>query len=135
MNHFDNQQCMGCGNCLQWCPKHLLRLSYLRNQKGVHGIVNIDLSACISCGLCETMCTGGAIHIDGKNDEDYGLINRTKIPPHSGCYLGSMTLALSRAIAQLDIAKNTVIFKKVSADINSNVEMHDYTMNPIMRTL
>lgn len=126
MNLFDKEQCMGCGNCLKWCPNHLLRLAYERNAKGVHYIVNINPNACVSCGTCETMCTAGAIHISGFNDIAYGLINKNKIPPHSGCYLGSMAVALSRAIAQLNIQDRAVIFKKAAADINLNVEMHDY---------
>ena len=94
-------QCMGCGNCMSHCPKHLLRLSDDHNQRGVRHLMNIDPQSCIDCGICELMCTAGAIIT--KNNSGHDLIDPDRIPPHSGCYLGSLTKALADVIKELDI--------------------------------
>lgn len=125
----DSNQCTGCGNCIQFCPKQLLALSKSNelNERGVRYIQIKDEQACIQCGRCELMCTGGAIKVEKQVDiSGYDLIDKTSIPPHAGCYLGSLAKALADCIVKLNVQNDIVIFKKSAADVNLNVETHDY---------
>lgn len=124
----DQNQCTGCGNCISFCPKQLLSLSESGNlnERGVRYIQINDKEACIQCGRCELMCTAGAIQIEKYANNGYELINKKLIPPHAGCYLGSLSKALADCIAKLNIQKDVVIFKKSAADVNLNVETYDY---------
>lgn len=125
----DKNQCTGCGNCISFCPKQLLALSEpnVVNVRGVRYIHINDEDACIHCGRCELMCTSGAIQISSESRiSGYDLIDKTAIPPHAGCYLGSLAKALADCIVKLNIQKDVVIFKKSAADVNLKVETHDY---------
>lgn len=125
--NIDKNQCTGCGNCLSACPKQLLSLSAWGevNARGVRYAQIRDTSACIKCGNCEMMCTAGAIQVSENSGHD--LIDKANIPPHAGCYLGSLAKALADAIDQLGIRERVVIFKKVTVDANLSVETYDYT--------
>ncbi|MDE7469667.1 MAG: 4Fe-4S binding protein [Desulfovibrionaceae bacterium] len=51
-----NKQCIGCGECVDICPAHVL----IMNQKRAY----IDtLSRCIGCSVCETTCPVDAITV------------------------------------------------------------------------
>ena len=124
----NQDQCMGCGNCLSVCPKQLLTLSDPSelNQRGVRYVKMKDETACIGCGQCELMCTAKAIHVAGEPN-GYELINPDAIPPHAGCYLGSLAKALADVIEKQHLQEKIVIFKKKTADVNLHVDTHDYT--------
>lgn len=125
----DQNQCTGCGNCVSFCPKQLLVLSESDNlnERGVRYIQIINEEACIHCGQCELMCTAGALRVDKLSGVNgYDLINKAAIPPHAGCYLGSLTKALADCIVKLNVQQDIVIFKKQAADVNLNVETYDY---------
>ena len=134
--NLNKKQCTGCGNCLEFCPRQLLVLSKENdvNERGVRYIQFNNEMACIECGLCELMCTAGAIHIP-KRVNGYDLINKKEIPPHAGCSLGSLSKALADVIMELDIADRTVLFKKKASDVNLHVETHDYTDEQFYRTV
>lgn len=120
-------QCTGCGNCLSACPQHILKLSdpQIQNIRGVRFVRLTDPLRCVECGHCEQMCTAAALHISSK-DNGYALLDKAHIPPHSGCYLGSLARALAEAIRELDLQKDAVLFKKKAADVNLLVESYDY---------
>lgn len=122
-------QCTGCGNCLRFCPKQILKLSDQNdlNEKSLPYIQFENEEACMHCGACELMCTAGAIKVESKKQNGYTLIDKEAIPPHSGCYLGSLAKALSDVIVELKIQDKVVIFKKKASDVNLHVESHDYT--------
>lgn len=123
----EKDQCTGCGNCLSYCPRGLLRLSGAEtNARQVRYAQLTDPERCISCGLCERACTAAAMHIPAHKN-GYQLLDKQHIPPHSGCYLGSLAKALADAIAELGVENRVVLFKKKAADVNLHVESHDYT--------
>lgn len=51
----DINLCVGCGDCVQWCPSSAISLE---NKKAT-----FNATRCIGCGECLTICTQGAIDI------------------------------------------------------------------------
>ena len=125
----DLDQCMGCGNCLAACPRNLLKLTDGEQTNG-RGVRYVELSspdACVDCGTCELMCTAGAIRADRSPAvSGYDLIRKDKVPPHAGCYLGTLSKVLADEIVRLGIRQDTVIFEKKGSNIYLEVETHDY---------
>lgn len=122
----DRDQCTGCGNCLAFCPQKLLHLSETCNARGVPFVEINDPSLCRSCRRCSLMCTAGAVVFADECGSRKPLIDKKAIPPHAGCYLGSLTKALSDVLRQMEIVDQIVIFKKKTADVNLKCEIHDY---------
>ena len=52
--------CKGCGICVEFCPRKVLRLA----DRGKAEVVAPD--RCTSCGLCEIMCPDFAITVPAK---------------------------------------------------------------------
>lgn len=123
----DPDQCTGCGSCLSACPLGLLHLSGGSdlNTRGVRSVRLSDPLLCAECGRCEQKCTAAALHIPSI-ENGYSLLDKAHIPPHSGCYLGSLARALADAVWELGGQKDVVLFKKKAADVNLLVESHDY---------
>ena len=53
INITEKKDCCGCSACVQKCPKHCITL-----EEDGEGFLypNVDVSACINCGLCEKVC-------------------------------------------------------------------------------
>ena len=54
-------RCKGCGFCVEYCPKDVLRMSEEFNAKGYHPPEVVDDGGCVNCNLCEMICPDFAI--------------------------------------------------------------------------
>ncbi|MFQ5652056.1 MAG: ferredoxin family protein [bacterium] len=69
MIHILADQCKGCAFCVEYCPKHVLRLSDGFNIKGYHPPIVVDGNECLHCQLCEIICPEFAIFVTRKNEQ------------------------------------------------------------------
>ncbi|MDD4000694.1 MAG: 4Fe-4S binding protein [Bacilli bacterium] len=63
--YFRNEDCKGCGLCVEFCPTKILELDLNKmNEKGYNLIKIIDLERCIACGFCALMCPDSVIDVE-----------------------------------------------------------------------
>ena len=55
-------RCKGCGFCVEYCPKEVLRMSEGFNRKGYHPPEVVKSGECVNCNLCEMICPDFAIY-------------------------------------------------------------------------
>lgn len=58
--------CKGCGICVEFCPKKVLKMSEKMNEKGFHLCEVASLDECIACRNCELFCPDMAISVFEK---------------------------------------------------------------------
>ncbi len=66
--HVMEDQCKGCGFCVEYCPKDTLEMSDDFNLKGYHPVVVVNEKSCVNCQLCEVICPEFAIFVTLKNN-------------------------------------------------------------------
>lgn len=54
-------RCKGCGFCIEYCSKKILKTSEEFNEKGYHYPIVIDEDGCVNCRVCEDICPEFAI--------------------------------------------------------------------------
>jgi len=59
----DKDRCKGCGFCVDFCPREVLKMSDNINPKGYTLPTVTDESKCLDCGYCEKICPEFAIVI------------------------------------------------------------------------
>jgi len=71
--------CKGCGFCVEFCPRDVLKTSEEFNRKGYHPPTVVKPEACNDCDTCEMICPDFAIFTirladaaagDGPADEE-----------------------------------------------------------------
>jgi 2-oxoglutarate ferredoxin oxidoreductase subunit delta len=56
-------RCKGCGFCIAYCPRGVLRLSSGFNKKGYHPPEVVNAPKCAACHFCEALCPEFAIYV------------------------------------------------------------------------
>ncbi len=59
----NTDRCKGCGYCVEYCPREVLKKSAEINSRGYTQVKIEDESKCIGCGFCEAICPEFAIKI------------------------------------------------------------------------
>ncbi len=67
--HIIENQCKGCGFCIQFCPRNVLEESEAINERGVHPPRVVDEDQCILCSFCTSVCPDFAIFVVEKQCE------------------------------------------------------------------
>ena len=66
--YIDAKTCKGCGLCVFYCPKGVLKLSDTRNEKGYNVAEVHQEHSCAGCKLCEINCPDFAIYVEKDNE-------------------------------------------------------------------
>jgi len=61
--HIDKERCKGCGYCVEFCPREVLKMSSELSPKGYYLAIVNDDSKCLACGFCELVCPEFAIKV------------------------------------------------------------------------
>jgi 2-oxoglutarate ferredoxin oxidoreductase subunit delta len=67
--HIIESRCKGCGLCVEFCPRGVLKMSDNFNQKGYHPPFVEEPSACVGCQFCEEVCPEFAIFCNHSVDK------------------------------------------------------------------
>ncbi len=65
-------RCKGCGFCIEFCPRHVLKKSGEFNKKGYVVAAVENPEDCTNCGLCALICPDFAIRIVVAKGEENG---------------------------------------------------------------
>jgi len=66
-----SERCKGCGFCIEFCPRRLLRQSAEINSKGYH-TVYLDSETsdkCTGCDICSMICPDFALNVVVAGEE------------------------------------------------------------------
>ena len=62
---FREDECKGCGLCVNACPKKILEMARDKiNKKGFNPAQIVDQDKCIGCAICAQMCPDVVIRVE-----------------------------------------------------------------------
>ncbi len=61
--HVITERCKGCGFCVEFCPRDVLRESAAYNRRGYHPPEVLKQGICAECHFCELLCPEFAIYV------------------------------------------------------------------------
>jgi 2-oxoglutarate ferredoxin oxidoreductase subunit delta len=76
-------RCKGCGFCVEYCPKEVLRMSEGFNRKGYHPPEVVKSGECVNCNLCEMICPDFAIYSVAISEEEAEVLEQAERPVES----------------------------------------------------
>lgn len=59
--HILVERCKGCGFCVEYCPRDVLKLSKSFNARGYHPPEVVQAGLCVNCSHCQIVCPEFAI--------------------------------------------------------------------------
>lgn len=62
--YIEESLCKGCGLCVHFCKKGVLRMSGKRNLKGYTVVEVCAADKCKPCKLCEANCPDFAVYVE-----------------------------------------------------------------------
>lgn len=62
--------CTGCGNCIAYCPMHVLAKDTRLNRRGIYAPVVEQIDRCTGCDLCEMYCGNFAIAVGERPEAE-----------------------------------------------------------------
>ena len=62
--YLEERLCKGCGLCIYYCPKDVLRMSDRRNEKGYNVAEVCNFEECNACKMCEINCPDFVIYVE-----------------------------------------------------------------------
>ena len=61
--YIDKDRCKGCGYCVDFCPREVIKMSSELNPKGYNLAAVEHEDRCLACGFCEAVCPEFAIKV------------------------------------------------------------------------
>lgn len=81
---YEKDKCIGCGICVQICPKEALILNPTgASIKGYieEDPIDLDQEKCVICGVCVALCPEDALKILINNEEKTLIVENDGLPP------------------------------------------------------
>lgn len=64
--YIEERLCKGCGLCVRFCKRNVLKMSDRRNAKGYNVVGALMPEKCTACRLCEINCPDFALYIEAE---------------------------------------------------------------------
>jgi 2-oxoglutarate ferredoxin oxidoreductase subunit delta len=69
--NIDAERCKGCGYCVEFCPRDVLKMTDEMNSRGYPLPAVADVTKCRACDLCALLCPEFAIKVSvAGHDQD-----------------------------------------------------------------
>jgi 2-oxoglutarate ferredoxin oxidoreductase subunit delta len=65
--YVDKDRCKGCGFCVEYCPRDVLKMGSELSAKGYQLAVVKESNKCLACGFCELICPEFAVKLTLNN--------------------------------------------------------------------
>jgi len=65
----DRERCKGCGYCVDFCPRQVLKMSTELSPKGYNFAIVEEEAKCLACGFCQLICPEFAIKVTAPTSD------------------------------------------------------------------
>lgn len=76
--HVIEERCKGCGFCVEFCPKGIIKMAAHTNSRGYHPPEILDDSNCVNCGLCALLCPDFAIYVEDGGERSPDRVTQAR---------------------------------------------------------